>query len=173
MSAPFSQTLINSAVNHLRRSPSEPRRQTLLAAGLPADDAAALARWIRAASDANAIDAGCVFHACTARVSNGVDADLPTIGKVGCRVSVVPVSARIDAEASDMRCRQVRWVITWGNCGTGFMEPVWIDAPKSADPAQVAADHRARMLQRGDCFATRAEAEAAAIRLLHERTAAR
>jgi hypothetical protein len=161
--------LINAARNHLNRKLSLSRETMLREAGVPIDDRAALARWVRAADDANAIETGCVFHACTVRISNGVDADLPRTRCHGCRVTCVPLSAKIDRDRSDMRCRIVTWSITNGNVGPGYMLSASLDGPRTSSPAAIVAQHRAAMLRRNDCFATRAEAESAVTIMLAQR----
>lgn len=172
-------TLIAQATNHLNR------KQQLIAAGVPANNKSELAAWIKMATRANeseiAAAGKAVFHACTARVSNGVDADLPTIGGVGCRISFVPLRAEIlsGEETSDSEAwentpnefGEVRWGIYWGSCGTGYMAPVFINAPAEAEPQEVVATHRKTMLKKDNFFASREEAELAVTKMLEARCA--
>jgi len=161
--------LINLAANHLRRKFSQARYDQLVAAGLPADDREALDRWIRDAADAIALRQGCVFHAGTCRIKNGADSSLPTMKAWGCRVKRVEMAAQIDEEASYLCCREVVWTILGGDCGVGFIANVQMQADRDSKPADLVAARRAKLLARGDCFATREEAEAAAIKELRHR----
>lgn len=172
----ISNDLINKAENHLRRNHSAGREAELLAAGVPARDPSELASWVKESRRSNedelaSIGRG-VFHACTVRVSNGVDSDLPTINHIGCRITFVDLAASIDAECEPEEDGSVRWCITWGNVGPGFLEHAYVWDSADADAELVLARHRAVMLRRDDCFATRSEAEAAVKQMLERRASA-
>lgn len=168
--------LINIASAHLNRGYSEGREKILTNHGVPTERAA-LQQWISDTSDAQDEADGCVYHACTARTSNGVDSDLPTMEGIGCRVQRVPVRAYLveagEENEDDSEVAEPYWNILYGNCGVGFQETAYLACddtfPETADPKAVAAFWRERMLHRDDIFATRAEAEAAAIAQLRER----
>jgi len=93
----------------------------------------------------------------------------PFIGPWRGRLENNPLAAEIDTTASDMRRCNVQWVIYGGNCGVGFSGNVWVEAPRDALPTEIIANHRVRMLERDDCFTTRAEAEAEALAQLRRR----
>jgi hypothetical protein len=176
------ETLIQTAENHLRRKHSPGREQRLLDAGLPADDRPALTRWIRDARDANLIERGGIFFACTVRIANGVDADLPTLKHWGCRVIRVPIEATTyDTGDEGEPLDELHVNVRYASVGTGFMEPGFypvsnlpVDDDATPEEACRAAEKRVRdaLLRREDCFPTRAQAEAAAIEMLRRRAAA-
>ena len=172
----ISNDLINQAENHFRRKHSAGREAELLAAGVPATDFDALTSWVKEARRSNedelaSIGRG-VFHACTVRVSNGVDADLPTVNHIGCRVTFVDLAATIDTECEPDEDGSVRWCITWGNVGPGFLEHAYLWDSAEADPQVVLHRHRTAMLRRDDCFAMRLEAELAVKKMLEKRASA-
>ena len=172
----ISNDLINKAENHLRRKHSAGREAELLAAGVPATDFDALTSWVKEARRSNedelaSIGRG-VFYACTVRVSNGVDHDLPIANHIGCRVTFVDLAATIDTDCEPEEDGSVRWCITWGNVGPGFLEHAYVWDSADADAELVLARHRAVMLRRDDCFATRSEAETAVKKMLEQRASA-
>jgi hypothetical protein len=172
----ISNDLINQAENHLRRKHSAGREAELLSKGVPATDFDALNRWVKEARRSNQDELACagrgVFHACTVRVANGVDSDLPTVNHIGCRVTFVDLAATIDTECEPDEDGSVRWCITWGNVGPGFLEHAYVWDSPNADPDAVLDRHRAFMLKRDDCFATRSEAETAVKKMLEQRAGA-
>jgi hypothetical protein len=172
--------LISAAVNHLRRKHSAQREAQLVAAGLPVNDRVALEKWIRESEDANHVERGGLYHACTARISSGVDAELPTQRHWGCRVSRVPIHATWYAAGTefanqDEPLEEPLIVINWGEVGTGFMSPTYAHPAADADQFEACQEAeqvaRDRLLKRGDCFCTRKEAEDAAVTMLRERAA--
>ncbi len=166
------EQLFNTAINHLNRKHSEQRYAILRQAGVPVDDVASLRAWIARTADELAEAAGraVVYYADTARVKNGVTPGLPTRRGIGCRVTRIELSAYIDRGLNDMRRRCVTWSIARGNPCGGILGTAVLVAAKTAAPAEIARQQRQRLIERGDCFLTYAEAATAAIRQLIART---
>lgn len=139
-------------------------------------------QWARRETDRRHEAAGGLYHACTVRVSNGTDADLPTLKAWGCRVTRLPVSAtflpagfEFDAEKT---LEEPLVAVRYASVGPGFMEHGYfsldsldLDADATeAEACRVAEQQvRASLFARGDVFSTRADAETAAIAQLHHR----
>ena len=161
------------------------RLRRLEAAGAPIADRAALARWLRDREDA--ASPGAVYHACTARVANGADRDLPQQGNLGCRVTRIPVDATYwpaGSEFSDLDepVDEPFISVAFGTVGTGWMMPVSVDPADLSTEAEAsqgeicaAAEQLIRrdLLERQGCYPTRAEAEAAAAGMLSARVVAK
>lgn len=164
------EQLLNTAANHLNRKYSPQREAMLISAGIPTERTA-LEAWLSKETDALADAKGpVVYYTCTVRVKNGADAKLPARNGIGCRIMRLELSAWIDRESSDMRRRDVTWVVANGNPWIGMIGRGTLEAPKNADPLEVARISQRRMLERGDCFLTRDEAVAAVTKMLHNRT---
>ncbi len=84
MAANFDLIVTAEHVLNWRKRGREERIAKLLAAGLPANDHAALARWHAAASRDRDQANGTWFRGESIRVDNGSECDLPKFGKFGC-----------------------------------------------------------------------------------------
>jgi len=158
--------LIDLAKAELRRKASAGRRSKLTAAGVPtAEHKAALARWILTAEDRNAVEAGCVFHAEVVRLESGIDHELPTLGRHGCRVTCSQITARID-EAITRKVEGTWWEVTGDR-----LEPYGLEVFEDTTAEAMVEMRRQQLLARNDYFATRAEADDAVTGMLAARHA--
>lgn len=160
--------LMTDARNHLnhRSRGRDARIARLQSAGIPTDREG-LSRWVEQVADKKHEAAGGIYHACTVRVANGADADLPTAGAYGCRISRVPLQAESVADDPEM------WAVAYGKVGPGYMEHSYVSREEAAT-AEAACDlTRRELLASGDCFRTRAEARAAVAKMLVERAGER
>lgn len=143
----------------------------------PRVDMSAAKAWARLQHDVRHEAVGGVYHACTARISNGVDEDLPTERHWGCRVMRVPVRAAYhevgtpSATGAAEPLEESMIVVSYGDVGVGSMWPVSLslddlDLPNDAEPKEACRVAetlvRSRLLKRNDVFVTRPEAEASA-----------
>jgi hypothetical protein len=143
-------------------------------------DREALTAWGQVADDREHEAAGGVYHACTVRTSSGCDAELPTINKIGCRISRVPIKAYLveagevvstDAYGEEWLAEESFWNVCWGSVGGGWMAPSVVSFDHAETAAKAEAIVRRRLLK-GDCFTTRAAARIAVEKMLHERAGA-
>lgn len=176
----FSQSLMHDATNHLnsRQRGMAARLARLSAGGVPTDREG-MAAWLSAELDKRLESAGGVYHCCTVRKANRCDAELPTLGGIGCRISRVPVKARYvaagevveqDEEGEDVIADEPFFIVQWGVVGTGFTAPTFDHASETAEEAEDRA--RQSLLMSGKCFRTRGEARVAVEKMLRERVRA-
>ena len=174
MNATILNSLMTDARNELngRTKGRDARLDRLAAAGIPTarND---LAEWSNARLDEALEASGGVYHVCTARISSGVDGDLPTKGKCGCRISRVEIKATLypagfEFTDEDGPLTEAIYLVRWANVGTGFMEPKSFTAENYESADEVERMVRQNLLAK-DCFLTRAEAIAAAIEMLNKR----
>lgn len=141
-------------------------------------DRTALAAWGKVADDRDHEAAGGVYHACTVRLSSGVDFDLPTLNKIGCRITRVPVQAHLvergevlssDDDGDEVLADEGFWNVFYGSVGTGYMAPSAIKLDEAATAEEAEAIVRGRLLASGECFRTRAEARVAVEKMLQAR----
>lgn len=162
-------TLMQDARHMLnRRSRGLAARTARLEAAGVTTERAALSAWLRHAEDTLHEAAGGVYHACTVRLQNGADSDLPTAGPFGCRISRVPVRVVqfVPAEPGEGPMDEgsaAYWVVNFGSVGCGFMTPAYVPADDAATEQDAESLVRNRLLEdRGEscrCFQTRAEAQ--------------
>lgn len=157
---------------HMRQRGREARLARLTVAGVPTTYPE-LQAWLGHQLDVEHEAAGGVFHACTVRASNGCDSDLPRRGHYGCRITRVPISARM-IEAGHVwdgeePVDHPYWLVTYATAGVGYMAPgnISLDQAETAEQAEDIV--RDSLLSRGDCYRTRAEAEAAVAVMLAAR----
>ena len=154
--------LIDDAKRELdgRQRGREGRLARLAAAGAPTDRKG-LAKWRSNALDANLEARGGLYHCRTIRIANGADADLPTLGHVGCVISRITIDVELvthdDGEAYD----EPEWLFRnqYGSTSCFFS--------KSKESA--IADCRRQLLYTGDYAETRQAALKLVTQMLHER----
>lgn len=128
--------------------------------------------WLNATLDAQHESGKGVFHCCTARVSNGVDPDLPQQNKIGCRIVRVPVKASLvthDADGTEID--PPHWSVRFGVVGPGFLIPAQVSLDSAATEEEAENLIRSRLLSSGECVSTRSEAVNLVTRMLAERVA--
>ncbi len=174
MTATATNDLLISEANHILNGRVRGRAAKLArlqAAGVPTDRQA-LQEWLEAALDSQHEAAGGLYHACTVNIRSGTDPNLPTAGRIGCRVTRVPIHATLVTERSDDDADGFTpyWSVYYGGVGIGWLVPVQIyDGTKTKEEVEVLV--RERLLAKGECYRTRQEASEAAIKMLRDRVA--
>ena len=172
-----SPTLIDDArheLNHRSRGRAD-RHARLTAAGVPLDHTG-LRLWLESTLNTAHEATRGVFHFCTARESSGVDSFLPTRSNIGCRITRVPLAAEYvsfcDESGEITTLEEPFYRIAYGNPGKGWLSTTTVCATEASSESEAVEIARAKLLARGDCTATYAEALTRVIAELEARTAA-
>lgn len=164
----FTEQLIHDAQHILngRQRGRAARLERLSAAMIPLDPVG-LRDWLAGARDKQHEHAGGLFHACTARITSGVDPHLPTSGRYGCRLQRVPLVGHEYTTDDGERM----FAVYYGVVGPGFMAPRFLVADDYGTLDAAIAACRADLLAHDNCFESRERAAAAVGVMLAERVA--
>jgi len=150
---------------NFRKRGHDQRIERLMLAGIPTDFSGMSQKLKDLRIEQHTEERG-VFYPCVVRITSGVDDSLPKLGHYGCRIQMVPVTARLckageicSSETEDQEAEYWEsdtWVVQYGSVGPGYMAPVFIE-DDGFSKEEIESRVRKSLIEAG-CFATYSEA---------------